>query len=408
MAQDRSHVEMLPPELQIMIMSYVASSQSLYSLIRASPGFYRASLLSKQRILSALIHNMVHPEVLPDAMAAASLSGHEAPWPTSEDVLALLDTYPNGREKVQATELIPLSTCITICRLHRSVEYFSQDLVERCAAFSKQHGFPLGVKSISLSWTEEGRIHRAFYRLQVYGRSFRFVVDDGRWPYNLNQGEIFFWNISAHQIEELECVYDYLDLRLSEAYSKMEDRFVESVLADTSDEEEPDDEKVKENSDGRKCGEPLWRCELLDRWDCSEPNSDRFFSEYHKLFHPHYIGNQISDGLPSLREFFETGVKEQINIARKFEGRSTVSFSLRYTLQPQLQRLAILAETERFSQDDLNRPNEAYLWRHDASWDWFDFNMNGLRRCGSVFWDHFRLSSSGMLAEYDLRYLFRP
>lgn len=405
MAQDGSHLEMLPPELQTMIMSHVASSQSLYALIRASPGFYRAFLLSKQRILSALIHNMVHPEILPDAMAAASLSGREAPWPTCEDILALLDAYPNGREKFQLTELIPLSTCITICRLHRSVEYFSRDFVERCAAFSEQHGFPLGARSVPLSWTEEGRIQRAFYRLQLYGRGFRFVVDDGRWSFILDHGDIFFWNIPAHQIEELACVHYYFHLRLSEVYSQMEDRFVESVLAEISDDEEPDDEKIKENSDGHRCEKPLWRCEPLDRWDCLGPDSDRFFSYRHKIWHYHYITNQISDGLPSLRDFFETGVNEQINVARKFEGRAMESFQLMYPHQPQ--PLAILEETEGFSQDDLNRPNEAYHWKHDgASWDRWDDDVQGLRQCGYVFWDHFRLSSSGMIAEYDLKYAF--
>lgn len=395
MVQDGSHLEMLPPELQTMIMSHVASSQSLYALIRASPGFYCAFLLSKQRILSALIHNMVHPEVLPDAMAAASPSGHEAPWPTREDILALLHAYPNGRENFQLTELIPLSTCIMICRLHRSVEYFSRDFVERCAAFSEQHGFPLGARSVPLSWTEEGRIQRAFYCLQLYGRGFRVVVDDGRWSFILDRGEIFFWNIPAHQIEELACVYYYFHLRLSEVYSQMKDRYVGSVLAEISDDEEPDDEKIKENSDGRRCGKPLWRCERLDR----------FFSYRHKIWYYNYIGNQISDGLPSLRDFFETGVNEQINVAREFEGCAMESFQLGYSHQPQ--PVVILEKTEGFSQDDINRPNEAYHWKHDgASWDRYD-DVQGLRRCGYVFWDHFRLSSSGMIAEYDLKYPFR-
>lgn len=140
-----------------------------------------------------MIHKMLHPEVLPDALATAFLSRREAPLPARDDILAFINSYPGHGKRVQVTELIPFSTCITICQLHRSVEYFSRSFVDWCAAFSRQRGVPLGANNLSLSWTEEGRIHRALYRLQLCGHIFCFIVDNVSWPYASDQVDDFLW-----------------------------------------------------------------------------------------------------------------------------------------------------------------------------------------------------------------------
>lgn len=325
MAQDGSHLEMLPPELHIMIMSHVASPQSLSSLIRASPKFYHVFLLSKQRVLSAVIHKILHPEVLPDALAATFLSRREAPLPARDDILAFINSYPGDGKKVQVTELIPLSTCITVCQLHQSVEYFSRSFVDRCVAFSGQHGVPLGVplgaNSFSLSWTEEDRIHRALYRLQLCGHVFRFIVDNVSWSCASDQVDDFLWNFfgsfPAYQVEELVCLLDHFKLPVWEVYDKIEDRSVDSVPAEVLDSDEPDEE-TKENSHRGTCWKTLSHLRPPDHGNCLEPDTCQFLSEIQKFWRFHYIGNPISDGLPLIRNFLEFGDIELITLSMKF------------------------------------------------------------------------------------------
>lgn len=413
MAESKSHLDALPPELQTLIMTHTSSLQSLYALIKTSTHFYHVFSLSKQRILSAIIHNLLHPEVLPDAQAAAFLTRRKPPLTTRGDMLAFTKTYHNDRKKAQVTEQISLTMCVTICQLHRSVEYFLRDFVDRCATFSAQQGFPLNVDSLPLSWTEEGRIQRALYRLHLYGRIFYSNVDDLRGLHASEQAEFFFWKFPTYQRGELFFLRNYFYQRLSDAYDRIEDGYVESVLAEISGSDESEDEERKRSNDSERNeysdgstnhGRPVCYG-LFDRWNSFEFKDEIFFSKEHKNFHLHYIGNQIAAGLPSLRQFFEADSNEQTNVVQKFRFSKVDSLVCALLYRPQ--SFVNLKEIS-FSKNDLEKPNEAYLWENSyMSQDWYDCSdANGLRQCGYYFWDRMRLELSGMIAEYDTIYPF--
>ncbi|MCJ1264993.1 hypothetical protein MMC22_004868 [Lobaria immixta] len=416
MGEDKCRLDALPPEIQILIMTHTSSLHSLYALIRASRHLYRVFSLSKQRIISATIHEMVHPEALPDAWANALLSCRETPLRTHEDSLAFIEIYEKDKKNYQVPKLIPLTMCKTICQLHRSVEYFGRDFVDWCATVCAKQGFSLGAGSLSLSWTEEGRIQRAFYRLQLHGRLLCFANVNGDGfldAYNKSGISLrFVQNLSGYQIEELACLRHYLLVRLDDVYDRIEDEFVVSVLAkisesDESDEEESDesdDEESKENQDNediegshgsKDCERPA--CNRPPDWlDPVELNNDFFFGKTHKRFHIFYTAVQITKGLPLLRQFLEAGISEQINLVKRFS--SPRSEPLNFIFSRPHESILKLEETVSFCKDDINKPNEAYLWMNNTVP--YTHDPMGLRECGYVFWDSVRLRSSGMMTEY--------
>lgn len=412
MAEDKSRLDALPPEIQALIMTHTSSLHSLYALIRASRRLYRVFSRSKQRIISATIHKMVHPEALPDAWANALLSCREPPLRTHEDSLAFIEMYEKDMKK-DVPKLIPLTMCKTICQLHQSIEYLCRGFVDRCATFCAKHGFPLGAGSLSLSWTEEGRIQRAFYCFQLYGLLLCNANISGDFldAYLMSSYAMrFIGNLPGYQIEELACLRHYLLVHLDDVYDRIEDEFVVSVLAKISESDESYDEESKEikdredneGSQGSNDCEPPASNILPDRLDPVELNNDFFFGKNHKRFHDLYAAVQIANGLPLLCQFLEAGISEQINLVKRF--RSPKPEPIIGTLSRPYEPIINLEETVTFGKDDINKPNEAYLWMRNAVP--YSYNPMGLRECGYVFWDSVRLRSSGMMTEYGPTYSF--
>lgn len=418
MAEDKSRLEVLPPEILTLIMTCISSPQSLYALIRTSRYLYHVFSFAKQRILSAVICEMLHPQVFHDAWALALLSPCKTPFATRGDSFAYIESYENGGKTPQVPRLISLSMSVAICQLHQCIEYFCRDFMDWCAKYSARYDFSLGSGGRSLSWTEEGRVLRAFYRLQLCTRLLCYNSDKDDWRslVDNNLPRHFFRIFPLYQIEEFCCLHYYLRLRLKEVYKRTEDRFVESVLAETleihqssdnGNEERNSNEENEDGDNGTNDESPAW-CRSFDRWDPNEPDTDAFFSSQLKRAHFLFVDYQISNGLPLLRQFLEAGINEQTNLVKKLgplladpnvcglemSRRSDRSFFFfRYPPYMIVRAAVNLEETVPFKKDDFNRPNEAYLGVAIG-------NPDGLRECGYAFWDSVRLRSSGMIAGY--------
>ena len=413
MAENKSHLDALPPELHILIMTHVSSLQSLYALSRTSKHFYSVFSLSKHKILSTFLHKALHPEVLTEILAARYFLSLQKPTPTTlEEMLNFTKTCQIEVMKFQEPKVLSLSTCISICQLHLSFEYLFQDFVDGCAEFSALCGFPLGMDCLSLSWTEVGRIQRALYRLQLFGRICYAYPNNFSRALALYQLEVFFWRLPAHQKEEFACLRHHFHLRISEIYNRIEDGVVKSFRAEISENDPSADTESEENRDSQGNEKINVSTDRRNRSPyrppvVTVPDDNLVFSEMRKTDHSEYIVNQISGGgLPLLRQFLEAGVSRQIDIARN------VDFPIGYCFTRPIEfKQSYRAEKASFVKDDLNEPNEAYLWENDhlsrastdRSRDWSTCSdVSGLRRCGYVFWDRARLESSGMIAGYDL------
>lgn len=210
-------------------MIFTSSPQTLFQLINASPNYYRVFLLSKRRILSDLIHQILLPEVIHDARAAVVASRFERRG-LAENLRAFIQTYEIRRNLGSSNRLIPLSSCIAICQLHISIEYFVQDLVERAAIFLAQSGFSFGIDC--LSWTERGRLRRSFHRFQLFSCLSHSTFRDKPGFNSYQQAAFFLALFAAYELEELSCIYEYFRGRLCEMYDRLEDEHVETVIAD--------------------------------------------------------------------------------------------------------------------------------------------------------------------------------
>ncbi|KAI9873323.1 MAG: hypothetical protein M1830_000545, partial [Pleopsidium flavum] len=391
-------LEKLSPELQTLVLLQLPSLQSLHSLIRASPQYYQVFAASKERILSAVIKRIIHPDALPDALAAVKASFFEPRGPKRETVLSFMESIRHDRKIDHSKKLLPLSTSISLCQLHRSIEYLVYDFTQRTIPILKQYVQTLGLTHRSeasegegppISSIEEERLQRAFYRVELYGHLFYTDRDAREGMRALEQAHTFLAEFPPWQIEELACIRDYISRRLAEAFDQAEDHFVKTVLAEGHDQDHNHDTKslaAAENDNDDKDSED-------DNDDENDENNeddlvgpnrfdldDDFFSESIKVYHDTYMEYMLSLGLPFLHHLFEKNGAElmQSIVVNVRYGGDFLTTALR--APPKRTVIYVMEETARdngvklkFYGDDAKEPNEAWLWSNDfapsVSWN---------------------------------------
>lgn len=120
----RNHFDRLSVELIEPILLELPTTESLYSLIRASPKSYQVFLASKDKILMSFMSRTIHPAAYIDALAAVQASRLKEKRPDRKEVLNFLRRYENKRHK--AVEQIGgrYSLAVSLCQLYRSVRIF--------------------------------------------------------------------------------------------------------------------------------------------------------------------------------------------------------------------------------------------------------------------------------------------
>ncbi|CAF9915382.1 MAG: hypothetical protein ALECFALPRED_010133 [Alectoria fallacina] len=160
---ERNYLDRLSAELITPILLELPTTQSLYSLVRASPKSYQVFLASKEKILVSLMRPTIQPVAFLDTLAAVQASQLKEKGPDRKGVLAFLRHYENERQKAvgQRGRHYSLSTATSLCQLYRSSQYFIRELtrrsniyLRRCAgtAFVQTHRYA------RLSDVEEGRL----------------------------------------------------------------------------------------------------------------------------------------------------------------------------------------------------------------------------------------------------------
>lgn len=257
---DRLSAELIKP-----ILFDLPNTQSIYSLIRASPKCYQVFLTAKEKILISIMRQTIQPAAFIDALAAVQASQLKEKGPDRKKVLAFLRKYENKRHKALEPngKHYSLSTAVSLCQLYRSSQYFINDLtgrsnfyLRRCGdttfiqtRFSPRDGFHLvqenGPNSLwgslkgelcvdrdhqyaPLSDVEEARLQRAFYRYELYTQIFSSGMEyKGERLWELPSDSHFFLEKYQHwEIEELACVADYLWSLVSDSFDRIEPAFV--------------------------------------------------------------------------------------------------------------------------------------------------------------------------------------
>ena len=440
MEQPSKSLDGLAPELLSLILIQISTIQDLHCLIRASSQIYRVFLLSKTRILSSVVHSLYLPDIIPDAVTAVNALRLDR-GPDKETVIKFINKYAEDRKLDHSDHLIPLSTYIALCKLHRSIDYFVQDFTRRSILALQQCVQPSGdiaPPQISeklhapLSTIEEARIQRAFIRFEIYGCLFyaRPYFTRTKWS-ALEQAQIFLAQFPHWEIEELACVRDYFIHHITDAFDQAEDDFVSAVLAEeltASDancddtisrkrslekephneegEHQPDDLGIEDMSDDFEDGEFV-----PDRWS----ETDRFFSADSKCnYHDYYAEYMLSLGLHFFRQLFEANGEESRRLlkANAAYGEPFLTEALDVPAQEtkikeKEGKLRMENAILEFGTDMVDQVNEAWLWSHgyQPSVGWNRHSTNGLRNVGYVFWDSLRLRASGIIGQ---RYFHPP
>lgn len=391
---DGSTIELLHPELQAGIMSKLPTLGSLHSLIRASPRFFQMFLDRKQQILSNMAMRKFHQAVLSDALTTVKASQLGEPL-SRDSVLEFLGSLPI-RHDVHAIPVLPISTAVALCRLHKDIEYFMIDFSNRSLrtlAASKDPsdaGDPWPAQDshvdfkLDFSLLETGRLQRALCRFETYRCLFSKSDDTGHVNMTVKeQSQLFLQLFPKWQIEEIACVRDHLVHRLCEVFDSMEEDFIQREFAGKA--------PVREES-------------CLDRWEAE----DHWFSSAAKMDQTEYMEHLLSLGLPFLRQAFQAIGEERNSLIISnccYQGNSFLSAALR---QPKLQNEAndqdkiayqngvMIA----FGEDVIDKCNEGWVWGHDyrPALMWASASHKRLRSRGYVFWDHQRLESSDILS----------
>ena len=192
-----------PTELKQCLLSALPDIHSLRSMTLSCSSFYHAYKSAESLITSQVFQNQFEVEVLPEAVTA--LKSSRVLFSTRPHIL----DFSHGllRSRTAPTESWTLSAALPLSKLQLSVEYFATGFIAETLNKSSALDY---IDNAPPPWpvsrAERNRIHRAFYRFEIYCNLFRefklFRNDD--------QGQVFFSRFSYWENEQLACVHDYL------------------------------------------------------------------------------------------------------------------------------------------------------------------------------------------------------
>ncbi|KAI9882573.1 MAG: ssDNA-binding protein, mitochondrial [Watsoniomyces obsoletus] len=424
-----SRLENLPPELLLQIFSHMDDMPPLYALIRASPVCYRVFSTSKLKILSDLVHRIIPPEALPDAVAAAEASNLQLQEPIRETISTFLQQVERDRERDRTPRRLPLLIAVRVCRLHHLVQYLLKDFteytIERLNFWQRSAGLEEfqeateveNTPNCGLSLVEEGRLRRAFYGFELYAQLF-YAPPHARAPLDaIGQAHLFFGAMAPWAVEELACIEGYALARLTQVFTTVEDDFVALVVEEdrvTREDEagtstSPSGRPREEISAGQDAEDVEDEMDSMSGTGYDPFDGDIFFSSSSKIqYHMSYKRYMLSLGVGFLYHVLKaTGEERTDLVLSQCEMRIEEEFlalSAPPKRTPEYRQREIAqnqGEVVQFEGEELGEPNEGWLWanRYRVSAMWNRFHTKYLQHLGYVFWDHSRLSQWGLLEQ---------
>ncbi|RDL41891.1 uncharacterized protein BP5553_01870 [Venustampulla echinocandica] len=238
----------LPGELLSLILQQVDSPSHLHNLLVASAPCYRIFSSRRERVLSSVLQNAICVEAVHDALAVigaprfTQLSKH----PTREDVTNFLKSYHSTpfQFPTDFKSLCALSHLLTI--VEHFVTAFSTQAHRALETLGKPYrslprwAWPPAPSScrievaLPLSVIERARLQRAFFRFELYCRIFPQSSSRGvsLFP-RADQSRLFLSRLSPWEIDEINCVHQYLSSLVGVLVDELEDQLVGTVLSAT-------------------------------------------------------------------------------------------------------------------------------------------------------------------------------
>lgn len=354
-------MDRFPVELKLEICFALPDIPSLVALTRASSSFYRIFTNSQSLIVSTVLSNEIHPAVLPHAIAVLEASSIQ-PW-RKREVEGFLERYPESYSQ-QPRSIQTLSQASTIIKLHRHVQFFTEDF---CTSILSVHPITKVPENtyIPPSAKELCRIQTAFYKFELFCTLFRSQrltqKEEDRFN-SSEQQELFLEKFKLWENEQLACVYDYLMRKVSLPFNDMVEHDVQwGELMINDDNEWP--------QAPRREGYLSQGLEFLHRLSMAKT-----YQEYAAVF-----SHDISSNYLFLAAAFDEQVLDH---ELESSGQSAM----------ELQSLAV----SELSMDDDSGPVEAWYCAHGTYVGYFNIDSWDLREWGYCLWDKARLTTWGL------------
>ena len=410
---ERNHFDRLSSELITPILLELPTTQALYSLIRASPKAFQVFLASKEKILVSLMHRVIRPAALIDALAAVQASQLKDLGPDRKAVLLFVRKYENKRQKAfeQDGQRYSLATAIALCQLYQSTQHFIKDLTSRSNFYLRRcrdtvtiqtgYGFDIPEEDGSdslwrsqeehvvdrddqyepLSCKEESRLQRAFYRYEIYTQIFGSNMEykgEKLWELPLDS-HFFLDNYQHWEVEELRCVDNYLWSRLSNSFDRIENSFIGIQLP-----EPPMDLSLQSYIRSVKLREAKYQISSL------------------------YLDYLMNLSLPVLHHALRLdrlGMQQEMSSRIAYDSQKrSLSTRLEEYWRMLSRRDGIVvhdhihaASRQSPFQDTIDRPNEGWLYALSKRGSYRLSTMNTLQSLGYAFWDSQRLRKAGFV-----------
>lgn len=170
-------LEILPIEIQLLILTTISKVSSLSALVHASPTFHRAYRAYRQEVLSQVLcnQNTQGGGTLLDPIAALrSAPLYPRRYNSDREAVGLfLDRYKHGTFGYQEMKELCLDDCFALLKLERMVDYLSYDFCRWAVlAWSECKGESDPDDAFQPSLTERRRLKRALYRWQIHHNLF--------------------------------------------------------------------------------------------------------------------------------------------------------------------------------------------------------------------------------------------
>ena len=216
-------------EIQQAILHQMPDMATLQALISASPIYLMAYQSQCHSVLSSILRRDIHPDVLFDALAIVDA----LKLPRDDDdyvshLKAFLEHYKTTRASPDmALQPLEPKTKKALSEFHLSVIDATKDFCDHALSTHPVTGQSL-YHFTSLSPHEIRRIHRAFYRYELFTVLFHeedFDLDEARFASERDstgsldtqdKSLLFLALFNVWEVEELACVRDYITRRYAE------------------------------------------------------------------------------------------------------------------------------------------------------------------------------------------------
>lgn len=400
-------LESLPVEILSQIFIDTGSLTAARFLARASLRFSQVFRENQLHILEHIMRPTMHPLVWKVAVRTAEARKLRGVRRNKNAIHQFCQTLDD--------DVGPLDrdTLISIYRFLPTVELFVRVYSRTRAVWLLDSYTQLFRPSIlqgphtlvTLSGVEKGRLQRAFYRLELFGRIFNegphsrgnySVAGSGQFSPE-QQASMFLKNIPPWEIEELACVRDYLLQQLIRVFKRVENRFVGRWMAQFPHENSDQDVVPLDEMDEMEADES--ETDLDDYQAANLPwEYFPFFNIVNKRNHPQYMDYIITLGLDFILTLLVEPTEQLVVMNCKIER------NIRQALQIPLTAWRVLHSYDQMPTspaiDALETNNEGWYWAGvvNPSRSWNRTERLEMRHIGYVFWDRKRLEDSGLLA----------